>query len=154
MTQKGQENFTKDLFQKNERKKSMELQNENETFNTLEIKDTLEPKTEFYKKVENYYNLISNNNIPINLMQEIINQISDRVYSDYSRFWKQYPKSRKRYSQLKLEDLKHPFIHYRIIDFLKLKDYDNYEKYSLILLKMNKKEFEELEIYKHQYETK
>ena len=28
----------------------MELQNENETFNTLEIKDTLELKTEFYKK--------------------------------------------------------------------------------------------------------
>lgn len=122
----------------------------------MELKDenTLEPKTEFYKKVEYYYNLISDNNIPRNLMQEIITQISDTIYSDYSRFWKQYPKSRKRYSKLKLEDLEHPFIQYQIIDFLKLKDFDNYEKYSLILFKMNKKELEELEIYKHQYETK
>ena len=122
----------------------MELKNEN----------TLEPKTEFYKKIENYYNLISENNIPQNLIQEIVNHITDTIYSDYSRFWKQYPKSRKRYSKLKLEDLEHPFIHYRIIDFLKLKDFDNYEKYSLILFKMNKKEFEELETYKYQYETK
>ena len=122
----------------------MELQNEN----------TLELKTEFYKKVENYYSLLSCNNIPKNLMQEIINQISDKIYSDYSRFWQQYPKSRKRYSKLKLEDLEHSFIHFHIIDFLKFKDFDNYEKYSLILLKMNKKEFEELKTYKHQYETK
>jgi hypothetical protein len=122
----------------------MEFKNENK----------LEPKTEFYKKVENYYNLISDNNVPINILQEIINQISDTIYSEYSRFWNQYPKSQKRYSKLKIEDLEHPFIQYRIIDFLKLKDFDNYEKYSLILLKINKKELEELEIYKHQYETK
>ena len=83
-----------------------------------------------------------------------MNFIDYTIYSDYSRFWMQYPKSRKRYSKLKLEDLEHPFIHYRIIDFLKLKDFDNYEKYSLILLRIHKKEFEELEIYKHQYETK
>ena len=122
----------------------MELKNENK----------LEPKTEFYKKVENYYSLLSENNIPRNLMQEIINQISDKIYSDYSRFWEQYPKSRKRYSKLKLEDLKHPFINYQITDFFKQNDFENYEEYSMILLKMNVKEFKEYEINKNQYETK
>ena len=139
---------------KNNLRISNKLQNEIEPKLSDLIENKLEPKIEFHKKIENYFNEIAENRIPKKLMKELINQITNVEYYKYKRFWEQYPKSRKRYSKLKLEDLKHPFINYQITDFFKQNNYENYEKYSLILLKMNEKEFEEYEISKYQYETK
>ena len=70
------------------------------------------------------------------------------------RFWKQYPKSRKRYSKLKLEDLEHDFVYYLITDFLKQKEFSDYQNFSKKLLKMSDTEFDEYEKRKHWYETK
>ncbi|MFM2386991.1 MAG: hypothetical protein RL660_1748 [Bacteroidota bacterium] len=120
----------------------------------LNNEHALEPKSDFFRRVKNYYSFITDTDIPKALMQALLQLVTDTVYSDYSRFWQQYPKSRKRYSMLKIEDLEHPFIQYSIIDFLKVHDFDNYKKYSLIILKKTKVEFEKLEITKYQYETK
>ena len=139
---------------KNNLKISNKLQNEIEPKLSDLIENKLEAKIEFHRKIENYFNDIAENRIPKKLMTELINQITNVEYDKYERFWEQYPKSRKRYSKLKLEDLKHPFINYQITDFFKQNNYENYEKYSLMLLKMNEKEFEEYEISKHQYEKK
>lgn len=114
----------------------------------------LEPKKKFHTEIETYYNSISDNRIPKELLAEIIQKVSDQIYEDYKRFWKQYPKSRKRYSKLKLEDVKHPFVRYSITDFLKTKNLLKYRDFSKILFEMNDLEFDEYEESKHWYETK
>lgn len=141
-------------WRKNKLKKSCELKNGVETNLNYLTENKLEPKIEFHKKVYKYFNEISENRIPTKIMSELITQIANTEYENYERFWNQYPKSRKRYSKLKLEDLRHPFINYQITDFFKQNNYENYEEYSMILLKMNTQEFKEYEIRKYQYETK
>ena len=114
----------------------------------------IESKENFYQKIEKYYSEIANELIPLDLIQKIIVNITNSQYDTYQRFWKQYPKSRKRYSKLKIEDLEHPFTHYEITDFLKQNDKLNYREFSKFLLKMNEEEFDNYELRKHQYETK
>ena len=116
--------------------------------------NNIEPKKNFHAKIEEYYSGISNNAIPIKLLTEIIEKVTDKIYSDYKQFWKQYPKSRKRYSKLKLEDLEHDFVYYLITDFLKQKQISDYRYFSKTLLKMSDKELDEYEKRKYWYETK
>lgn len=114
----------------------------------------VEPKENFHSKIKKYYSELAGNMIPTVILKELVNRITDTQYKTYIRFWNQYPKSRKRYSELKIEDLEHPFTHYELTDFLKLEDPLNYQKFSKILLKMNDEEFNNYEVRKHQYETK
>jgi len=116
--------------------------------------NSIEPKKNFRLEIEKYYNGISNNRIPEELLNEIIVIVTDQIYSDYKRFWVQYPKSRKRYSKLKLEDLDHDFVNYRIMDFLKEKNPYKYRNFLKILFQMNDLELEEYEKIKYLYETK
>lgn len=114
----------------------------------------IDSKRNFQKAIEDYFKRIAENRIPSKLLSEIINIVTDQIYSDYERFWNQYPKSRKRYSKLRLDDLEHPYIYYLITDYLKLEDKLNYRESSKVLFKMNDEEFDNYEIRKHQYETK
>lgn len=114
----------------------------------------IEPKKNFHSEIKKYIIGLSDDRIPINLLEEIIVKVTDEVYGDYLRFWKQYPKSRKRYSKLKLEDVEHPSIQYRVTNFLKEKDLSEYRNFSKILFKMNDDEFEEYEKQKYWYDTK
>ncbi len=116
--------------------------------------NSIEPKKNFQAEIEEYYSEISNKSIPIELLTEIIEKVTDKIYSDYKRFWKQYPKSRKRYSKLKLEDLEHDFVYYLITDYLKQKQLSDYQNLSKKLLKMSDTKFDEYEKRKHWYETK
>ena len=116
--------------------------------------NSIEPKKNFYAEIKEYYIGISKNEIPTELLAEINEKVTDKIFADYKRFWKQYPKSRKRYSKLKLEDLEHDFVYYLITDFLKQKHPSEYQNFSKILLKMNETEFDEYEKRKHWYETK
>ena len=114
----------------------------------------IEPKKNFHLEIEEYYNGVSNNKIPKELLTEIIEKVTAQVYDDYKRFWKQYPKSRKRYSNLKLEDLKHPFVYYLITELLRKKKLDQYKHFSKILFGMNDLELDDYEKNKFEYETK
>ena len=116
--------------------------------------NSIEPKKNFYAEIEEYYTGISNDRIPTELLTDIIGKVTDKIYADYKRFWKQYPKSRKRYSKLKLADLEHDFVYYLITDFIKQKNISEYRNLSKTLIKMNDTEFEEYEKRKHWYETK
>ena len=116
--------------------------------------NNLEPKQNFHSKIQKYYFELAGNYIPAEIFNELVNKITSSQYETYSRFWKQYPKSRKRHSQLKIEDLEHTYTYYEITDFLKQKDEINYRKFSKILLKMNDDEFNDYEIRKYQYENK
>lgn len=114
----------------------------------------VESKENFRDKIANYFTELADNQIPTDLLRELIDEITNTQYDNYKRFWKQYPKSRKRYSKLKLEDLEHTFTHYELTDFLKKREFENYKKYSMILLKMTENEFSDYETRKYQYETK
>jgi len=116
--------------------------------------NSIGPKKNFYAEIEEYYTGISNDGIPTELLTEIIKKVTDKIYADYKRFWKKYPKSRKRYSKLKLADLEHDFVYYLITDFIKQKNLSEYRNLSKTLIKMNDTEFEEYEKRKHWYETK
>jgi hypothetical protein len=113
----------------------------------------LEPKENFYIKIQKYYAELAGELIPNDLIKELCNKITNTQYNNYERFWKKYPKSRKRYSVLKMTDLEHPATHHEIIDFLKRNDEINYRKFSK-MLKMSDKEFDDCEVWKHQYENK
>jgi hypothetical protein len=114
----------------------------------------IEPKKNFHLQIEEYYNEVSNNEIPKELLTEIIEKVTDEIYGDYKRFWDQYPKSRRRYSKLKLEDLKHSFVYYLITDLLRKKKLVEYRYFSKILFAMNDTELDEYEKRKYDYETK
>lgn len=117
----------------------------------------LEPKINFQRKIEKYFTELADGIIPNVLLKEIIDMIADTQYHNYTRFWEQYPKSRKRYSELKLEDLEHPFTKYEITNFLKRQTElpeQTYRLYSKKLLQMTDEELDNYELRKHQYETK
>ena len=58
-----------------------------EILNTLFLKteDKIEPKVSFHREIENYYTEISNNGIPKELLTEIIEKVTDKIYDDYKR---------------------------------------------------------------------
>ncbi|WP_418501747.1 hypothetical protein [Flagellimonas sp.] len=114
----------------------------------------IEPKRDFYSKIKEYYVGLADNQIPTELLNQIITKVTDEIYSDYKRFWKQYPKSRKRYSTLKLDDIKHPFVYYLITDFLDEKNISESRNFSKILFKMNDDELDKYLDQKDWYETK
>ncbi|WP_418501318.1 hypothetical protein [Flagellimonas sp.] len=116
--------------------------------------NSIEPKKNFYTEIEEYYTGISNNRIPTELLTEIIAKVTEKIYADYQRFWKQYPKSRKRYSKLKLEDLEHDFVYFLITEFFQKTEPNEYRNYSKVLLNMNDKEFDKYEERKYWYENK
>jgi hypothetical protein len=117
-------------------------------------KNIIEPKNEFYSKIKAYFVELTDNQIPMELLSQIILKVTDQIYSDYKRFWNQYPKSRKRYSVLKMDDVEHPFVHYLITDFLKEKNISDSRNFSKILFKMNDEEFDKYLFQKDWYETK
>jgi hypothetical protein len=110
----------------------------------------LEPLQNFHDKITQYYSELAGNQIPLDLLNELVDEITRRQYKDYHRFWNQHTKSRKRYSVLKITDLEHPSNKDQLTDFIKLRDPLNYQKFSKILLKMDDLEFSEYELRKHQ----
>lgn len=116
--------------------------------------NSIEPKKNFYAEIEEYYVGLSKNRIPTELLTEIIAKVTNKIYADYKRFWKQYPKSRKRYSKLKLEDLEHDFVYFLITEFIQKTELNEYRNYSKIVLKMNDEEFDKYEERKYWYENK
>ena len=108
-------------------------------------------RNHFHLKIRDYYYKISNERIPENLMKTLICEITELEYDSYRRFWNKYPKSKKRYSEYKMEDIEHPYIHYAIIDFFKEKSPASYRIYSQIILQMNEAQFSFLEKSKQDY---
>ncbi|MDG1509148.1 MAG: hypothetical protein P8Q53_05150 [Flavobacteriaceae bacterium] len=116
--------------------------------------NSIEPKKNYYAEIKDYYVGVSKNKVPTDFLTEINEKVTDKVYSDYKRFWKQYPKSRKRYSKLKLEDLEHDFVYFLITEFTQKSEPNEYRNYSKVLLKMNDEEFDKYEERKYWYENK
>ena len=114
----------------------------------------IDAKKGFYSKIKEYYVRLSDNHIPTELLSEIISKVTDQIYSDYKRFRKQYPKSKKRYSTLKIDDIEHPSVYFMITNFLNEKGVSKSREYSKTLFKMNDDEFDKHLDDKDWYETK
>ncbi|PWH83238.1 hypothetical protein DIS18_01415 [Algibacter marinivivus] len=113
----------------------------------------LESKKEFFSKVEKHFTDLSVSKIPENTLNELSEYISNLIYKYYKDCWKKYPKSRKRYSELKIEDLDNLFYQHRIFDFLKSKTETNFIEFTCQLLGLNETEFIEFEKRKNQFEN-
>lgn len=118
------------------------------------IESKIEPKENFRFEIAEYFNKISNNQIQMKLLDEIIDVVTDLIYYDYDRFWHKYPKSRKRYSKLKIEDIEHRFVQYILTDFLINKRLSDYREISKLIFNMNDNEFDEYEKNKYLFDTK
>jgi hypothetical protein len=117
-------------------------------------KNNIESKESFQAEIEEYYVRLSKNEIPDKLLNEIIEKVTAKIFTDYKQLWKQYPKSKKRYSKLKIEDLEHDFVYFMITEFIQKTELNKYRNYSKILLKMNDDEFDKYEERKYWYENK
>ena len=118
----------------------------------LTTQHKLESKDVFRKKIQDYFSRLAAGQIPTDIVNTIVDKVTDYQYDLNSRFWKQYPKSRKRYFELKLDDLNHPDI-YRLI-VRQLKPLDEYRDYAKRLLQKTEVELEQFEVWMHQFETK
>ena len=116
----------------------------------------LESKSKFYCKIEDYYFNISKEEVPREILEKIIVKVVNDKYKFYQECWKKYPKSRKRYSIFKIEDLEHPYIYFLILNYLEGQDINSKElkEYSKILFKMNNEEVDKIIDYKDWYDTK
>jgi hypothetical protein len=114
---------------------------------------TMEPRSEFSKKIIAYYS-----GLGLEPSNEIILEVSDIItedlYKSYQHSWEKYPKSRKRYSILKMEDLNHPHIFRLIMQYLKENHSNEYSKYSCTLLGITNKELQEEEKRQYQFFNK
>jgi hypothetical protein len=120
------------------------------------ILNKLESRKVFFSKIENYYKDLSNGEIPINLLEKMIVNVTYDKYQFYKECWRKYPKSKKRYSSFQIKDLEHPYIYFYIINFFEDKkvSYNLSKKYCKILFKMNEIEFKRIEKDKEFYDTK
>lgn len=99
----------------------------------------------FFKIIWTYYNEISDEKIPAELVIGLSDCITDYYYDQYNRFRIQYPKSAKRYSSFQIKDLNHPTTFEMIIKFFKNKLENNYLEYSKIILNMTDSELRTFE---------
>ena len=105
----------------------------------------METKQDFYSRIYNYYFKTVGESIPLQLLDELYEKITGFIYEQYVGRSKKYPKSTKRYSSLKVEDLDHPQIFELIIKFFKQKSTSKYLEYSGNLLNINKEEVKRFE---------
>ena len=116
------------------------------------IEYKLESKNSFREKIDDYFSGVTKGKVPEELLNAVCEQVTEYQYDQNKRFWFQYPKSRKRYSKLKIEDLEHPFVQYLITNYLK--QFSEYRKYAKIFLQLTDEELDTYETRKYEYENK
>ncbi|WP_299682736.1 hypothetical protein [uncultured Dokdonia sp.] len=114
----------------------------------------LESKIVSFEKIKNYYSTNVNGGIPDAIILEIAEIIANYQYDSYRNLWKEYPKSRKRYSIFDTKDLKNPFVYWKIMDYLKVAYTESYQEYACVILGVNKEILQKQEVYKGWYDIK
>jgi len=116
----------------------------------------MESKEKFINKIYEYYNKLSKEIIPKELLNDLILKIADNQFKFYKNCFEKYPKSRKRYSEFKVKDLETSSTYFFILDYFRSKEIKNESilKYSKNLFKMTNEEFLKFDYYKRWYEDK
>jgi len=105
----------------------------------------MDSKQQFLDTIKKEYLDLTQDQVPLELVNTVSEGITEYYYDQYQRFRKQYPKSIKRYSSFQTKDLDHPTTHETIIKILKDKVGNDYEKYAILLLNMTLDELKEFE---------
>ena len=111
----------------------------------------MESKESFFNEIKDYYIKKLSNNFNHEYLDDLCNQLTNHFYNEYSRFGKQYPKSEKRYSSMKIKDLDHPFVLELIIEYFKEKQGVHYKKYVCVFTNMNENELLEFEKHRRDF---
>ncbi len=114
----------------------------------------MDTNQDFYKIIYQYYSQRIGEIIPAELMKGFSEKITKYYTEQYSRFRVQYPKSAKRYSTFKIEDLDHPEVKEIIINYFKEKIGDGYSDYSVIVLNFSLEDLKEFEKNREEYYNK
>jgi protein-disulfide isomerase len=106
----------------------------------------------FFREIKEYY-LKKADNYSDEFIDGLSQVVTDYIYNWYSESFKEKPKSRKRYSTLKLSDLEHPFIHDKIISFAKknVVGYGDYVKFCSTIFGLTNEEFLKYEKRRQQF---
>ena len=111
-------------------------------------------KQDFFKVIYNYYSERVGERIPKDLLKELSERITEHYFEKYSRFRVQYPKSVKRYSMFKIDDLDHPEVFEIAIKYFKEKLGSNYTDYTTTVLEMTLDELKDFEKRREQFYNK
>jgi hypothetical protein len=112
----------------------------------------MDSRDKFKQAILGHYKSISVDKLPLTLLDDLCDKITDFYYDQYTRFREQYPKSIKRYSTFQLKDIDHPQTKKIVVDFLKNEIKTKYRDYSKLLLAMTDKELDELEQWWYNFE--
>ena len=115
--------------------------------------NNIDSKKEFFSKIEKKLLELADGKVPDQTIQELSEYLTDMLYDSYKHSRKKYPKSKLRYSKLRIEDLSNPYYQYRIFDFLRGKYDVNFVLYTRQLLNLSEKEFNEFRVRKNQFEN-
>lgn len=114
----------------------------------------MDTKQDYFKVIYNYYSERVGEKIPPELLKELSGRITDHYFEQYSRFRELYPKSVKRYSTFKIDDLDHPEVFEIVISFFKEKVGSNYLDYTATVLGITLQELKEFEKRREQFYNK
>ena len=97
----------------------------------------MDTQQHFFELIRSEYASLGQGKLPQELLDAVSGKVSAYYFEQYRRFFKQYPKAKKRYSSFQLRDLDHPKTYEIVIKTLKEKMGTAYEKYAIALLKMD-----------------
>lgn len=107
--------------------------------------NNMNSKEDFFETISSYYHSSISKGIPEYLLMGMCTAVTDYYYEQYTRFYKQYPKSQKRYSAFHLKDIDHPSTTEIIIRYFKEQVPDQYLHYSSIALQLTIAQVKEFE---------
>ncbi len=114
----------------------------------------IQTKQEFYDIIYHYYADRVGGRLSSIFLNGLTSRITGHYHEQYSRFRIQYPKSVKRYSNFKIDDLDHPEVTEIVINYFKEIDGNSYPEKSMIALNLSLDELKKFEEYRTAYHNK
>ena len=114
----------------------------------------MDTKQDFFNVIYNHYTEKVGKRISPELLRGLSEKITDHYFEQYSGFKVQYPKSAKRYSTFKMDDLNHPNVTEMVINYFRQKAGDKYADYATIVLECSVNDLNKFEKNREDYYNK
>jgi hypothetical protein len=114
----------------------------------------MQSNQEFFHTIYQFYSNRVEEQLPELFLKELSEEITNYYYRQYSKYRLAYPKSVKRYSTFKLEDLDHPEVTDLVIKYFKNKIGDDYQRLTLIFQNISLDDLKYHEEYRENYNNK
>ncbi len=117
-------------------------------------RNLMQSKQEFFKIIYQFYYNRVGEQIQELFLKELSEEITNHYYHQYSKYRFDYPKSVKRYSTFKVEDLNHPEITDIVIKYFKNKIGDDYQRMTFIFQNITLNDLKWHQEYRENYNNK